>query len=545
MKLALVFPPALHPTSPPLGLACLAAWLGREVPGLQLRLFDLNLAYFQQALAWMRQGRLRLSFKNHTPQETLAQVEAALALLTRDAPAFYAQAGYQQAAAAYLRLENLLNPIFAAQVRRLAQGLAPGGGSGPFFTELLRPLLDWSPHLVGLSALFSQQLPWALGLARAMKDAGARVALGGATLSVMPQPERLLMGPLAAELGQGLDWLLPGEGELGLAELARQLSRPAPDLAQVPGLLWREGEALRANPPQAVEDLASLPLPDFSGLPLGQYHSPALTLPYLGARGCWWRKCAYCTHRQTYLRYREEPAELCAQRMVELARLHGCRHVSLVDEMIHPRRAAALCAELTRLGADLAWAAYARPQAGFTPELLKAMRAAGCRVLLWGVESGSQRVLDLMNKGTRVEAVGRVLDDAAAAGIQNLAFVMFGFPGESEAELEETLAFLERHRHSIAALSKSRFLLLEGAPMLENPGRHGISRVLPRSGDPLLGLAYDYEAVSGLSQARADELYRQRLRGFSLGGAPELAILRDHLLIQAGGSGLTGPGGGI
>jgi hypothetical protein len=535
-RLALVFPPALHPTGPPLGLACLAAWVRERLPEIDLRLFDLNLAYHELAHDWMRQGRLRLAFKHATPEETAARVAQALALLTGQAPGFDDPATYQQAAAVYLRWERLINPVFSAQASRIAQMLPPGGGTAPFFAQLLHPLTDWTPHLVGLSALFSQQLPWALGLARRMKQAGAATVLGGATLAVMPEPQRLLSGPLADKMGRGLDWLIAGEGELGLEALARGLSRGDPDPESVPGLIWRAGAGLGINPSQAPDDLAALPLPDFDDFDLAAYHSPSLVLPYLGARGCWWKKCAYCTHRQTYLRYREEPASQTARRLVELSRRHGSLHFSLVDEMVHPKRAVKLSADLTALGADLRWAAYARPEAGFTRELLTAMHAAGCRVLLWGVESGCQRVLDSMGKGTSIETVARVLADAAAAGISNLVFVMAGFPGETAEELEQTLAFLQAQRAHIAALSKSRFLLLPGAPMLDDPGRHGITQVRPGRGDELLGIAFDYEVASGLSQTQADQLYADRLRGLSLGLIPELAILRDHLLIHAAAS---------
>jgi hypothetical protein len=220
---------------------------------------------------------------------------------------------------------------------------------------------------------------------------------------------------------------------------------------------------------------------------------------------------------------------------VELSRSLGVRHFALVDEMIHPRRLASLSRALIALGADIRWSAYARPEQGFTPELLGLAAQAGCRLLLWGLESASQRVLELMGKGTRIDEVSAVLRHAHAAGIANLVFVMFGFPGETLAEMEATLAFLDAHAEALAAVSKSRFLLLEGAPMLAEPARFGLTRVTPRAGDPLMTIAHDYEVAAGPTQVEVDKLYKERLRGLSWGWSPHLAVLRDHLLIRAAG----------
>lgn len=519
----------MPPTGPPLGLAALAAHLRAARPQVEVRLFDLNLAYHQQALRWLAEGRLRLAFKGLDQAATAARVAAAMAVLTTPGPDFQDSTfldpdRHDRAAADYLRFGDLLSPVMSAQARRAALGQKLDPMLERFFTELLAPLTEFAPDAVGLSALFSQQLPFALGLARRLKEQGAATLLGGATLSVMPRPEGLLMNPL----GAGLDCLIVGEGEAGLAAWLAGAEPSA-----TPGLVWREDAGTRATPPGMVEDLAALPAPDFSGLDPAAYHSPAPVLPYLGARGCFWRRCAFCTHRQTYLRYREEPAALTAARLMELSQRHACRHFALVDEMVHPRRLAYLSRELIGLGADIRWSAYARPEKGFTPELLALASQAGCRLLLWGLESASQRVLDAMGKGTRIDEVSAVLRHAHAAGIANLVFVMFGFPGETVAEMEATLAFLDAHASVLAAVSKSRFLLLDGAPMLAEPARFGLSAITPRAGDPLLTIAHDYEVAAGPTQAEVDALYKGRLRGLSWGWSPHLAVLRDHLLLRA------------
>ena len=82
---------------------------------------------------------------------------------------------------------------------------------------------------------------------------------------------------------------------------------------------------------------------------------------------------------------------------------------------------------------------------------------------MWGLESASQRLLDLMRKGTNAQKIAAILNSASEAGIWNLLFLIFGFPTETKAEWLGTLDFLESIRESVHALSRSRFILLEGS----------------------------------------------------------------------------------
>ncbi len=202
--------------------------------------------------------------------------------------------------------------------------------------------------------------------------------------------------------------------------------------------------------------------------------------------------------------------------------------------MIHPARFARLARALAAAGQDLALMAYAKPTRGFTPRRLAAMRAGGARVILWGVESGSQRVLDAMGKGTRVAEMERVLAEAARAGIWNLAFLLFGFPGETAADWRATLDSVRRQAPHLHALSKSRFLLLAGSAMLRDPARFGITEVDERlAGDPV-SIVFDYRVRAGLSREEVTRRYG-RLAGelAGVGRSPWFGLLREHLLIHA------------
>jgi radical SAM superfamily enzyme YgiQ (UPF0313 family) len=359
----------------------------------------------------------------------------------------------------------------------------------------------------------------------------------------MPDPERLLSSPTpilagrengTLDLGTLVDCLIVGEGEAGLSSLAQNPAFGRDRLADVPGLVYRDEGGLRGNKPSAIKDLNLLPVPDFSDFALTRYHSPVPVLPYLSSRGCPWRRCAFCTHRKTYLEYREEDPALTAKRLVLLREVHGISHFSLVDEMIHPHRMERLSSMIMHNEAEIFWSAYARPTSRFTPKVLEKAYRSGVRVLMWGVESGSRRVLDLMRKGTRIEDIDSVLGAAHNAGIWNLAFVIFGFPTEDRSEWQDTLRLLEFHRDRIDALSKSQFVLLEGSDIFLNPSRYGITRIIDRPQRDPVSIAYDYEVNKGLTMDEARAGMREDLPLLaSIGRSPYFGLFREHLLIFA------------
>ncbi len=548
LRIALIFPPAVLPTSPPLGIASLKAWLGAACcgQGLEVRAFDLNLSYFEQAARWLGEGRLRMSLRKTDIETTAREVGEALDFFRgKEGEAFFELDSYNRHAAVYTGFGSVLNGLFDNFARKILHGLPTPALAGKFFDDLLEPVRAFEPDLAGFSILFSQQLHFALALAKLCKgrqnclDRQTRIAFGGATFSVMPDPGRIL-SPIPVPVGNEraarvdagalIDYLFVGEGEKGLEALVKSGLRPG---TGIPGLVCKMDGKIVSNPPEAVFDLDSLPVPDFSDTPPGAYHSPVPVLPYLSSRGCPWRRCAFCTHQKTYLHYREEGAGASAARMVELSKSYGAAHFCLVDEMLTPRRLEKISEELVQRSAGLRFSAYARP-AGFCPEVFEKAHRAGLRLLMWGVESASPRLLDLMGKGTEPRAVKNILHNADRAGIWNLLFVMFGFPTETEAEWLSTLDFLDSCREAVDALSRSRFILLEGSRVFLDPGRYAIRRIIDRPQRDPVSIAYDYEVAEGLGMDEVSKLFRQSLSRLSgLERSPWFAQLREHMLLYA------------
>jgi anaerobic magnesium-protoporphyrin IX monomethyl ester cyclase len=547
-RVALIMPPAMHPTSPPLGLACLGAYMKEQGAPVEVRLFDLNLSYHKQVMKWLEDGRLKVKMRGWDHAGTVRNVTHACRFLQGGAgiDSFLDLELYNKHAGVYSDFDGIVNGLFENFSRRLLCGLSLPPLAKEFLAELFAPVRDFEPDLAGISLLFSQQLYFGFAVAEALKQSGTSVVLGGATLSVMPEPEKLLQEPVQTRIGKDahrieasrfIDFLLPGEGEVGLSAL---IAHWQGDLSRVPGLIYTRNGEVRHNTPEAIDNLDNLPLPDFSQFDLSCYYTPKPVLSYLSARGCFWQRCAFCTHRKTYLAYREETIEATVRRLLLLKERYGASHFTLADEMVHPKRFGKLAKEIIRAGLDIRYSAYAKPTASFDRPLLEGIYRSGARVLMWGVESGSRRVLDQMGKGTCPQDMEQVLQEAGASGIWNLVFVMFGFPGETREEWHETLDFLGRVKPHIHALSKARFLLLAGSDVFTHPEKYNIKRVMPRHGRDPISIAYDFEVTGGLSAMEARRLYGDqlpRLRQFGI--SPWLGTFRDHMLIHAAESGCS------
>ena len=568
LRIALVFPPAMPPTSPPLGIAALKPYLETR-SAVEVRNFDLNLAYFEQAFQWLGDGRLRMRIQKMDYETTAKKAAEAKSFFCGQAgtQSFFDLASYSEHAGVYSGFGSVLNGLFDNFARKILLGLRVPSLVTRFFSELVGPLIAFKPELIGFSVLFSQQIFFALALAKLCKGSGqpqepdgalaeslcsfgAKIVFGGATFSVMPDPGRLLAGPIPVyqggeprevDTGRLIDYLIVGEGEAALESVAGVLASgsgqdaygPSSSQSRIPGLLHLVDGKLERNPPGVPLDLNTLPLPDFSDFPLDKYHSPLPVLPYLASRGCPWRRCAFCTHQKTYLAYREEDAANTSERLSALREQYGVRHFCLVDEMVHPHRMDRIAADLIGKSAQLYFSAYARPS-GFSSRLLEKAHRAGLRLVMWGLESASQRLLDLMCKGTIAQKIPAILNSASEAGIWNLLFVIFGFPTETKAEWRNTLDFLGSIHDSVHALSRSRYVLLEGSQVFCNPQRYGIKRIIDRPRRDPVSIAYDYEVTEGLTQEEVAVMFQESLARLSgLGRSQWFGQFREHMLLFA------------
>jgi len=261
----------------------------------------------------------------------------------------------------------------------------------------------------------------------------AKIVFGGVHPTVLP--EEVLSWPEA-------DFVVRGEGEITFAEL---VTGTAPE--KIRGLSYRRDRELVHNPAREVlPDLDALPFPAYDLLPVGRY-VPALggykrlpAISVITSRGCS-GQCSYCNNFYGR-RVRKRSAGNVIEELKLLKDRYGIKEIYFFDDSFteFPSQVQALCERMAAERLDLTWSCFARFNL-VNPELLRAMKAAGCHHASYGIESGDPELLRGIRKPTDLDRVREVMALTRAAGIDILLGFMLGLPGETPATMERTMRF--------------------------------------------------------------------------------------------------------
>jgi len=272
------------------------------------------------------------------------------------------------------------------------------------------------------------------------------------------------VGELLAATEGFVDGVVVGEGEAAVALLADGASLEAAGV-------WTLDGAGAAVAPVAMEQMRT---PDFTALDLGLYANPRPVLPVAMSRDCAWRRCRFCAHNFSFAGYRRKQVEQFVDELEVLIGRHGARHFYLADQYVAAVTLEKLSEEILRRRLDVAFHAMCRPTADYTRERLELAAKAGCCWISWGVETGSQRLLDLVGKGTRRQEIEQVIVDSFNAGIANLLMMIFGLPTGADADLAETFDLLERVYRESLDIKASSFVLFEGTDLARSAEELGM-----------------------------------------------------------------------
>ncbi len=305
---------------------------------------------------------------------------------------------------------------------------------------LHRALASFHPEIVGVHTK-TLTMRRATEVARAARAAGAVVVAGG--------PDAATRTGLY--LSEGFDIVVPAEGEPTLVDLAERVHRGDRDLAGTPGtVVRREGKLVRGPPRPLLRDLDRLPLPAWELLDMERYLATweratgERRAAVLTSRGCPF-DCAWCSKPTFGRTFRQQSPERVLAELRALKERYRVDFVRFCDDVfgIHRGWLERLLAGLREEALDLRFECLARVDL-LKPDLLDSMRAAGLARVYVGVESGSQKMLDLMNRGTKLAQVEAAATALRRAGIRQFWFLMLGYPGETEEDIEATLRLFRR-----------------------------------------------------------------------------------------------------
>ena len=311
-----------------------------------------------------------------------------------------------------------------------------------------------NPTVIGLTVPFPGNMLGALKIAQCCKRVNPelKIILGGGYVNT---ELRSLKDPRIFEF---IDFITIDDGERPLLTLLEHLSnqRPAQDLVRTYRI--KDGKVIFTKN-QALHDIPhkNTGTPSYEGLSINKYLSLCEMLNPMHriwsdgrwnkltiAHGCYWSQCSFCDISLNYIgQYDDAGAEIIVNRIETLIAETGESGFHFVDEAAPPKVLFAMAEKLIERNIVISWWGNIRFEKTFSLEKCQLLADSGCIAISGGLEVASDRLLKLMKKGVTVEQVARVTKNFADTGILVHAYLMFGFPSQTE---QETVDSLERVR---------------------------------------------------------------------------------------------------
>jgi radical SAM superfamily enzyme YgiQ (UPF0313 family) len=392
--------------------------------------------------------------------------------------------------------ERIMKPYVPLGILSIAAYLGREGfRAGVFDTTFESPsafahhLATHRPPLVGIYVNMMTRTS-ALAMVRAARAAGAFVIVGG------PEPPYY-----AAEfLAGGADAVVIGEGELTVTDLLRLPDRSADRLRSVAGIAFRDetGAVVTTPPRPQIADVDALPFPDRSKAPIRNYleawrgrHGYA-SLSLIAQRGCPYT-CKWCSHAVYGESYRRRSPRLVVEELMHLRDAYTPDAFWFADDVftINHRWMFEFEKELLARAGPVRYECITRADR-LNEEIVRALKSTGCTRVWIGSESGSQRILDAMSRGVRVEQVQAMTRLARSAGIEVGMFIMLGYPGETRRDIEATVRHLKKAQPDIVLTTVA--YPIKGTTFYEESSRDLILPELPFAewNDRMIGIAGRY-----------------------------------------------------
>lgn len=398
------------------------------------------------------------------------------------------------------------------------------------------------PTLVGITAPFPGNVYGAFRIAQRIKSQfpHIKIMMGGGYVNT---ELRQLREPRVFEF---FDFITLDDGERPLLSLISFLQgkKARHELCRTFLLDPVSLQVVLEDNPRKGPDTHDIPqkdtgIPTYDGLDLSQYLSifemlnpmhriwsdgrwNKLTL----AHGCYWKKCNFCDVTLDYIgRYEPSSIDLLIARIESMIQETGQRGFHFVDEAAPPAVLKALAERLIQKGITITWWGNVRFDKTFTPELTRLLARSGCVAVSGGLEVASDRLLKLMQKGVTVPQVARVTRAFADAGIMVHAYLMYGFPTQTQQETVDALELVRQlfMAGCIQSAYWHQFLATAHSPIGKNPEAFGI-RILPEPDVSFARNDLEFEDPTGCDHVELGVGLKKALYNYMHGAGLDLDV---------------------
>lgn len=294
------------------------------------------------------------------------------------------------------------------------------------------------------------------------------------------------------------------EGEGPILECAKFANKEI-KIQDVANLIWFKNKKVYKNEkmkPKRLNDIHNLNLDDFN---LESYFSPYTVLPYQASRGCYWGKCTFCDQDFGQEFNIKDPKKVVFE-MKELKEKYNVEHYEFIDDSMPPNYLKDLSDEILKEKIRPKFFCDARLETAFNEDTIKSAAMAGLRMFMWGLESGSNKIMKSINKGIDLKKRFEILKLANKYDIWNFAFIFFGYPLETKKDARKTIEMLCKNKDIINSYGRSVFTMGKHAKIACSPEEFGITKMHPKSEE--FSPSIDFECV-GMTKEELNEILEE------------------------------------
>lgn len=347
--------------------------------------------------------------------------------------------------------------------------------SKPSAAKIRRRLEQYKPQLVGVTCV-TMNFAAAARILRISKETDPQIT------TVIGGPHVTFAVDDTFRRCPWIDVVVLGEADATIVELASALAGQG-DIGRIPGIAFvHNGTTVRTPQRPFIERLDGLPFPARKLLPLSRYKALDASCSVISTRGCPY-KCVFCSAPKLFGRkVRFRTPELVVDEIESISRDLGFHRVNIVDDTftLNHKHTHALCQEIIRRNLSVEWNVYSRVDT-LDRHTLEHMKEAGCTFIVFGIESGNQRILDMVGKGITVEKARQCVKMVSEVGMGSFASFILGLPGETPETARQSLGLAQEFFDNYGVQYGFHFLSpLPGTAIYERPGDFGL-RVLTRN----------------------------------------------------------------
>lgn len=303
------------------------------------------------------------------------------------------------------------------------------------FDDVKKRMKKFDADVVGITATTSM-IPDAYKAAEIAKEVNenVKVVVGGPHVTFLPDK--------TMDECKHIDFIVRGEGELTFKELIKAIEEDR-DFKGIKGLSYRNGKVINNSSRELIKNVDEIPMPSYDLLPMNRYKADGVKFgTTVTSRGCPFN-CIFCSSSPQFgKRWRGHSSERVMEELSILRNEYSRKSIEFLDDTftLAKSRAIEISNKIREERLGMSWVASSRVDT-FSRDIAEAMYRAGAHTVYFGIESGTQKILNFIGKGITPEQSKISVKNAEEVGLHTFGSFIIGFPQESKADVKRTLKF--------------------------------------------------------------------------------------------------------